>query len=359
MTESTGSGTVAAVGAPAEVPAAIDRRTAEDVVAQAVSRWAAARRQRIEPFAAELYGLRGALRLHRHAIGLDLLRGPANIALALPQFALRAAGQSAVAGARVLARAGRSSAGDRLRRAGSWLSRRDLMLRTDLAREIEWLTATRLLELPIAQRDRLDGRESRVDSLAQEVMADPRVGPSLVAALQAIAAQAQDPARRARLEEALATYTGSRTAAAEISSAMLSLGVGALALKQATPGALSLGAATAAAISHHAAVASFPLGSGLGALWFAMFPVAAPAALVAGVTGAIVLGAAMAASLAGVVADPAQRALGLHQRRLRRLIDSLERQMLGDADHRFAVRDHYVARLLDLLDLVRSARLAA
>ncbi|MBL8672851.1 MAG: hypothetical protein JNK11_19485 [Alphaproteobacteria bacterium] len=338
------------------VPAAIDQRTAEDIVDRAVGRWAEARRRRIDAFAAELYSLRGALRLHRHAVGLDLLRAPANIALALPQFALQAAGQ----GARALgsARGGRGKARARLRRAGAWLRRQDLMLRTDLAREIEWQTATRLLELPIAQRDRLVPRESAVDSLAQEILADPRVGPTLSASLQAIAELAQDPARRARLDEALATYTGSRTAAAEISSAMLSLGIGALALKQVTPGALSLGAATAAAITHHAAVASFPLGSSLGALWLALFPAAVPTALVVGVTGGIVLGATMVATLAGVIVDPAQRRLGLHQRRLRRLVDSLERQMRGDPDHRFAVRDHYVARLLDLFDLVRSLRMA-
>jgi hypothetical protein len=47
--------------------------------------------------------------------------------------------------------------------------------------------------------------------------------------------------------------------------------------------------------------------------------------------------------------------LGLHQRRLNRLIDSLERELRGSGDARFVIRDHYVARILDLVDLARTA----
>jgi len=54
-----------------------------------------------------------------------------------------------------------------------------------------------------------------------------------------------------------------------------------------------------------------------------------------------------------------QRQLGLHQRRLHRLIDSLDKELTGRGDSRFTVRDHYVARVLDLLDILRAARQAA
>ena len=46
-----------------------------------------------------------------------------------------------------------------------------------------------------------------------------------------------------------------------------------------------------------------------------------------------------------------QRALGLHQRRLHRLIDALGRELEGDSDAAFHARDHYVARIFDLIDL--------
>lgn len=67
------------------------------------------------------------------------------------------------------------------------------------------------------------------------------------------------------------------------------------------------------------------------------------------------LAGSMLAAFAGVLADPLQRRLGLHQRRLRRMIDAMERQMLDSAAPAFAVRDRYVARLLDVLDMVTAA----
>jgi hypothetical protein len=61
-------------------------------------------------------------------------------------------------------------------------------------------------------------------------------------------------------------------------------------------------------------------------------------------------------AFSGVVTDPVQRRLGMHQRRLHRLIDCLELELKGRGDSRFTVRDHYVARVLDLLDVLRAAR---
>jgi len=45
----------------------------------------------------------------------------------------------------------------------------------------------------------------------------------------------------------------------------------------------------------------------------------------------------------------------LHQRRLERLLDALEAGMRGAGPGRFQVRDHYVARLLDLFDVLGAA----
>jgi hypothetical protein len=46
-----------------------------------------------------------------------------------------------------------------------------------------------------------------------------------------------------------------------------------------------------------------------------------------------------------------QRKLGLHQLRLRRMLDALEEQMKDPNAPGFVVHDHYVARLLDLFDV--------
>jgi hypothetical protein len=154
--------------------------------------------------------------------------------------------------------------------------------------------------------------------------------------------------------ELIGAYTGSRAASADIATALLATGAGALAARQFTPGALSLGSVLAGALAQHAAIASFPLGPALGSLWYGAFPAAAAPGLALAGSGAafVVLGAL--AAFAGVVVDPVQRRLGLHRRRLDRLIDSLEAQLLGRAHGGFRPRDHYVARLFDTLDLLRS-----
>ena len=54
-------------------------------------------------------------------------------------------------------------------------------------------------------------------------------------------------------------------------------------------------------------------------------------------------------------ADPIQRALGLHRARLLRLIGVLEKPVLDPSARGFRVHDHYVARLLDLFDIVGAA----
>jgi len=73
-----------------------------------------------------------------------------------------------------------------------------------------------------------------------------------------------------------------------------------------------------------------------------------------GTTGGLMLVAAVMAAFAGVVSDPVQRALGLHERRLHRLIDVLGQELRGDGETAFRVRDHYVARIFDLIDLARA-----
>jgi hypothetical protein len=228
--------------------------------------------------------------------------------------------------------------------------------RTAVARQIAWLLHTELLELPITDGARHAGR----DALAEAILADPRLVARMQPMLATIAAAGQDPGLRARMESAVAGYAASRAAAAEITTSLCTLGTGAAALSKLTPGAMTLGPALAATLAQQAAVASFPLGGTLGSLWYAAFPAAPSAALLVGLTGGLMAGASVVAAFAGVVADPVQRRLGLHQRRLHRLLEALQRQLLDPRAPAFAVHDHYVARLVDLIDLVGSVyRLAA
>ena len=77
--------------------------------------------------------------------------------------------------------------------------------------------------------------------------------------------------------------------------------------------------------------------------------------LAAATTGGVVIVGAALTTFSGVLTDPLQRRLSLHRRRLLRLPGELERFLRDEGDRSVTLRDHYVARLIDLLDLVVSA----
>jgi hypothetical protein len=117
-----------------------------------------------------------------------------------------------------------------------------------------------------------------------------------------------------------------------------------------TPGMLTLGPSIAAVVAQQAAIEAFPLGTGLGAIWYSLFPASPSPELVVGITVGLGLLGATLAAFAGIVADPIQRRLGLHQRRLHHLLDVTEATLRSGEPASLKVRDHYVARLLDALD---------
>jgi hypothetical protein len=314
----------------------INDLAARAIVARAIERYIATRHRGVGEFVDRHFSLIGSLRLHRRAIGLDLVRAPANVVLMLPYLGMQLGGAA-------LRRLG-------ARQAARRLSGRTPFLDTDVARELTWRLHSELLELPYD-----DGRHcSDRDALAETILTDPRVA-AAVDLLAALARRhADDPDRQARLRRLLESYAGTRAAAADLVNNLLLASAGMAAFQKLTPGTLTLGPVIATALAHQAAVASFPLGASLGGIWYGLFPATPSAALVAGATGGLVLLTATTAAFAGVVSDPLQRAFGLHQRRLHRLIDALGRELNGDSDAAFHARDHYVARIFDLIDLARA-----
>jgi hypothetical protein len=306
------------------------------IVRDAARQYIASRRERVEAFVDRHFTLAGSLALHRHALGWDLLRAPINLFLTVPALTAKLAGRAA-------RRAGRE-------RLAVWLTGRHLLFETDLARQIEWLVTTELLEIPCVQR----GRASLRDAIAETVLADPRVAERLVPP-----PVGSEPEYRRRLAVAVQSYKSSRVATAEVATSVLATGLGALVVKQVTPGLMTLGSAIATAIAQQTAVAAFPLGAGLGALWYGWFPAAAGPALRAETIGSLLIGGTLLAAFSGIVTDPVKRRLGLHRRRLFRLLDELEQALCGANGDSASLRDHYVARLIDLLDLLASAWRAA
>lgn len=339
---------ITADGASATTPRdpGLDERGA--IVARGVARYAAARRTRVEPFLERNFSMVGALALHRAALGRDLARAPINGLATAPQVGLKLA-----AGA---LRLGRPNPTGRRARLADRLGRIDLLLETDVGRELEWRLFTELLELPIEQKRARPPRIATRDALAEAILADPSIQAAFADAAALIGPRAADPAFRARLDGLIGAYVADRAAVGDIANGLLSLGAGAALVGRFTPGVVTLGQALSTLLAQKIAISSFPLGATLGGLWLGWFPAAPGLALTGGVTGGLLLGAGLVGAFAGVIADPLQRRLGLHGRRLARLIDGLEAGLGGADPAGAAIRDLYVARLFDILDLLRGLR---
>lgn len=312
--------------------APFDRETADAIVDRAIRRYVDDRRAAIDSFIDTHFSLRGSLRIHRHAIGFDMVRAPINVAAGV-----------ATAGKRGLAyglkRAGANS-------AAAWLDDRQLFLRTKVGQEIEWLVVTDFLGLPLEQ----PGRASTRDALIETVLADPQVQRRLEDMLMAIDRRAGDVEFRRRVTEAMAEYVGSRSAAADVTTTLFTAAAGMAAYHQFTPGVAALSGSIAGTIAKSAAISNFWAGSWVGGLYYSVFAAPASPLLTAGIFSGLLVPLAVLTAFAGVVADPVQRRLGLHRRRLVKMVDVLEQNLLGQKDARFVVRDHYAARLFDVMD---------
>jgi hypothetical protein len=304
---------------------------ARAIVRDAAREYVAGRRHRIDAFVDRHFTLAGSLALHRQALGWDLVRAPANLFLAGPALIVSLASLAA-----------QKADAPRL---AAWLARRRILLETDVAREIEWLVATELLEIPCKRAGHASYRDAIAEAILTQLRAAERLGGLFCT----------DGESCGRLVAAVENYLGARTAAAEIATGFVAAGVGALAAKQATPGLMSLSSALAGMIAQQTAIAAFPLGAGLGGLWYGVFPVTAGPELVAATIGGVFLTGSLLAAFSGIVTDPLQRRLGIHQRRLSRLLDALEGGLCGERAQHVTMRDHYIARLVDLFDLAALA----
>lgn len=279
-------------------PTVIASREASGV--PAIRAYAAACRARVPGFAARHFGWGGAVRLHRTALGLDLIRAPFNVMMVAPTLLLR-----------ILTWAtGRSG----FERVSAWLAKRNLFVETALARRVADLVLGELLQ---ADRDET----------------------------------ALPPAWHGRARSLIAEYVAVRHAAAEFGAGFLAILIGLVSLHALTPSAITMGPLLAQELAQREAIQGFWLGTGLGSLWYAWFPPEIGLVRTIGVTAAAMACFALIATFIGVLVDPLLHAVGLHRRRLRQLVDTLERAALGDDAAKLGLPDLYVARLVDLADV--------
>lgn len=256
------------------------------------------RHGQITRFVRRRYGVLGTLRLHRAALGWDLLRAPFNVAMAPVFLLLR------------LTAAGLGLLG--ARRAAQWLSRRHVFLMSDVARQIK-ADLTRLI------------------ADMQRQGTGPGASPQVI-------------------ERELSRHVETRNAVAEITTSLIVLSLGLLIFHRATPGVVSLAGPVAEMRAHAEAVRDFTFGSGLGRLWYGAFPVQIPPWRIVATGVVLAVIGSLITTFAGLVADPVQVMTGTHRRRLTRLLDRLE----NSAPAGGMEREHLLARAGDLSDAALS-----
>lgn len=313
--------------APALLPVADARR----IVDESVVRYFDTRREKTSIFIDQHFSWSGAWTLNKRAFGRDIYRAPLNVALMAPSMGVRLVASG-------LEKIGKEETAAKLRA-------KPFYFKTDVAEELEWLIHTDLLEVPFAQRHRMSER----DVLAEQIYSHPLMTKALSVAVTNIV-DAAGPRNRDQLERLISAYMETRAANAEVVNLAVCLMAGGVVAHQVTPGVLSLGPSMAGAIANHAAASGFPLGSTVGSAWYGAFPVAPTAALAAGSTAGVLGLTALVTAFSGLVSDPVQRSLGIHERRLHHFLDTLEQNVLFDEENHMRVRDHYAGRIIDLFD---------
>lgn len=277
-----------------------------------------------------------AWKIHRHALGHDLWKAPANALWAIPYLASQ--------GLAVLcAKWGWSAAAKRLDQVPPGFQ-------TAVSREIEWLIYTEWLQLPIQQ----EGRQSTHDALLGRLLDTEAIAQILLPELQSLDALAHQTDARQKLQQFLLTYVGSRVAANELAGSLLSVAAGAATFHQFTPGAVALGTATAAMVAQEIAIANFVLGPALGSLYYGVFPASASIGLTTLTIGGLMATLGVLTAFSGLITDPLQQLAGLHQRRLNQLLDALSNELTGQSGV-YHLHDVYLARVMDVVDLIRGA----
>lgn len=311
-----------------------------DAVRQAVEagvvKYIEQRRQMVPEFVERNYSMSGAFELNKKAFGLDMLKTPANILWTPPYFLLSQSG-------RLVKKLSNN-------RFGNSLTELPAGFKTDVEREVAWRIHTELLELPFDD----ESRKFERNSLFETILEQPELAEVFADSFHLIASIVDDEKGLAKLQDNLASYVDSRKAAAELSSVLVSVASGYVANKGVNLGALSLGSTLATSIAYHSAVSSFAFGNTLGALYYSVVPVTATKATVLMSTGGVAVLLGIVASYTGMFTDPLQKSLGWHDKKLHKLLDGIEGQLTAENDEAVSYKDGYVARVLDLADVLLS-----
>lgn len=308
-----------------------------NAIAKGVKRYIRQRRVMVDNFVIKHYSMKGAARLHRHAMGWDLIKVPINIVLSV--FNLLMAVVTFIADL-----AFPKSISEKLRKS-------PFVIKTKMDTELEQLIIHELLELPSTSVD----PEERKDALMQAILEDEQLQKLFNSELDAFIANHPDARySQAELLQKFTEYAAARSATADLASNAALLLYTKLTMGAAAFGSLGAGTALASSVTQSAAIAEFWAGSFLGGLFYSHVSITASLRLVIAMTLLVAVVLAVIATFSGMITDPIQAKLGVHHKRLNKMLDSIEGDLLK-SDTRFSLKEKYAGRLFDLLDILSVA----
>ena len=260
------------------------------------------RRSRIGPFVERHFSLHDTIAIQKRSFLIDLLCYPINTLWAIPYMFIKKTGES-------LGRLGWATAGRLLSVVPSGMKRR-------YQKEIEKSIRHEILEWP---SDRFSWRENP-HALLQVLKSDEWVAPLLVM-----------PEFAGRLDLAVSdinrlieSYGANRSLASDLAGSFLTLATGWLMFGDHSLGIEGIGERLASKRAKERAASSFFLGSGLGSMFYSVFPPKPTLWEIVLATAAVGLLLTICGMMIGVLADPIMKRLGLHHRQLHALLDDIE-----------------------------------
>ncbi|MEX1668177.1 DUF6635 family protein [Zhongshania guokunii] len=304
----------------------------EEAVSQAAARYFDECRQRVPSFVRRHFTYPGAVALNRVALGWDMLRAPLNLFWA-PLYSLIS------------------------------------LLHYVCAKQVRLAGVSRLLaRVPAGFATKVQAQISALvmDELLNCGGDDNALERHLLASLQQVYLrhnhEASSEQRFAQiieplLDDALTQYQLTRTASADITNSLSCTVLGAFAFQKFTPGGIGVAALLASLLATELASRNFVFGETLGRWYYGVFPPEPNLSLTLAMLASIMALLAAFAAFSGVITDPVQAFMGLHRRRLMKMLDHLQQDFKEKRSGSFRPKDQFVARIMDGFDMVRSSLL--
>lgn len=290
----------------------------DDTIDAAITQYFDDCRMRIPDFVAKNFGIFGTFKIHKNAIGRDLILAPLNVFLSIGLFITQLL-------AWLTEKLGLTS-------TANWLRNRNFLIPTKTSRYVQDLILEDLFLL-----------SPNAHAKATTLEFDPK-----------LKARLDDDRFQAHIRARLDDYASTRVATSEMAGSLGTIGIGAAGFHSFTPGLLSVVPLVAVAITNRIAASQFFFGERAGALWYSLFPKAASAPTLIGTAVALIVLSSLIVTFAGLFTDPLQVWTGVHEKRLNRLVDSFEAELMR-RDSRFPMRELFLARIFDISDSAASA----